>query len=74
MNKCIEQYPFRLYINTFDISKEYIDEILKSFSNAFNIFIDTYNLTNPLEEGIYFTKGAKYIDITIKIFLFKEDW
>ena len=65
-NDCVELYPFRLYTNEFDLSKEYIDEILESFSNAFNIFTNSCGLQNPLKKGLYFQKGVKYIDITIK--------
>ena len=62
----IELYPFRLYTNGFDISKEYINEMLESFNNAFKIFTDLCGFQNPLKQGIYFQKGARFIDVTIK--------
>ncbi len=49
-----------------EVTNEYLQNIEKLFREAFDIFINKLKLKNPLKEGIYFDKGAKYIQITIE--------
>ncbi|WP_455757816.1 ATP-grasp domain-containing protein [Sulfurimonas sp.] len=76
---CAFIYPFRFFYNLKDNDKspknisynedenipDYITFILKSFTNAFSIFTNEYGFKNPLAEGVYFNKGAKFIDVMI---------
>jgi len=76
---CVFLYPFRVFfsLNNSENSPknisyeadskipEYILDLISSFTNCFDIFTNKYNLKSPLQEGIYFDKGAKYIDIMI---------
>ena len=76
---CLISKPFRIFYNlngddktpknieykTNDLIPEYILQILKSFSVAYELYIKKLKLLNPLEKGIYFEKSAKFIDILI---------
>ena len=76
---CIVAEPFRLFYNLRGDKKtpktveysinpqipDYIINILKSFSHAYAAYINIYKLDNPLKKGIYYEKGAKFIDIMI---------
>ncbi len=76
---CLISKPFRIFYNlnsddktpknieykTNDLIPEYILQILKSFSVAYELYIKKFKLLNPLEKGIYFEKSAKFIDILI---------
>lgn len=45
---------------------DYITELLHSFANGYNIYLGKYKLMNPLKSGIYFEKGAKFIDVMLE--------
>jgi hypothetical protein len=76
---CVYSYPFRIFYNINNDGKtpkilkysqhekipDYIIEIFKSFYKAFDIFIKVCRFKNPLKEGIYFEKGASFIDVLI---------
>ena len=76
---CLISKPFRIFYNlngddktpkkleykNHSLIPEYILELLKSFFLANEIYIKNFNLLNPMESGIYFDKGAKFIDILI---------
>jgi len=49
-----------------EVSKTYLQNIEKLFNEAWDIFINQLHFKNPLQEGIYYNKGARYIQITIK--------
>ncbi|MFA6197309.1 MAG: YqiA/YcfP family alpha/beta fold hydrolase [Sulfurimonas sp.] len=77
---CIVLLPFRLFYSLNDDSKspkniecsinkeipDYITDILHAFAKGYNIYLGEYHLMNPLKSGIYFEKGAKFIDIMIE--------
>ncbi len=72
--------PFRVFYSLKEDSKspkdvscsihdeipDYITELLHSFANGYNIYLGKYKLMNPLKSGIYFEKGAKFIDVMIE--------
>ena len=74
---CLYKYPFRIFYNlngdertpkrlnftSDEHTPTYIFNILKSFYEAFVIYTEQYSLKSPLEDGIFFKKGAKFIDI-----------
>lgn len=76
---CIYYHPFRIFYNSSQDDKspknltfkqnenipDYIIDVFKSFYEAYEIFIKVSKFRNPLEEGIYFEKGAKFIDILL---------
>ncbi|MBF0469879.1 MAG: hypothetical protein HQL48_00740 [Gammaproteobacteria bacterium] len=43
---------------------DYVVTLIRSFSDAFSRFV-ALGLKNPLQEGIYFDKGARYIDVML---------
>lgn len=77
--RCFISYPFRIFYNIRVSEKtpsnlaynynenipDYIIDVFKHFLQAYEIFIKKLHLKNPLKEGIYFDKGAKFIDILI---------
>ena len=77
---CIMLFPFRLFYSLNDDSKspknteysinkeipDYITDILHAFAEGYNIYLGKYHLMHPLKSGIYFDKGAKFIDIMIE--------
>lgn len=78
--KCIIAYPFRIFFNLNGDGKtpkkiehklhkdipDYILGVSKAFYQAYEIYIHKLNLKNPIKEGIYYDKGARFIDILIK--------
>ena len=72
-------YPFRIFYNSSDDKKspqileftknreipDYILQILESFYKAYALFIQEQHLKSPMHEGIFFDKGAKFIDIML---------
>ncbi len=77
---CLYLHPLRIFYNLngdtktpthLDFSQNkfipsYILNIMKKFAEAYSIYINKVALVNPLKEGIYFDKGAKFIDILIE--------
>ena len=77
---CLVLFPFRLFYSLNDdgktpkniegsINKEipdYVIELLRSFADGYNIYLGKYKLMNPLKLGIYYEKGAKFIDVMIE--------
>ncbi len=78
-NYCLYSSPFRMFYNingdgktpkslSFEQHKnipDYILELFKAFYQAYRIFTEILKLKNPLKEGVYFEKGARFIDIHI---------
>lgn len=76
---CVVVEPFRLFYNLNGDDKtpkilehsnntqipDYIIDLIKAFYAAFNIYINTYKLNNPIKKGIYHEKGAKFIDVML---------
>ena len=79
-NCCAYLGPFRIFYNTKSDKQtpkklrykqhkkipDYIIDISKAFYKAYEIYIDKLNLKDPTKKGIYFDKGARFIDILIK--------
>ncbi len=76
---CIYQYPFRIFYNINGDDKtpknleynenkaipNYCIKLMNSFIEAFDIYINKYKFINPLKKGIFYDKGAYFIDILI---------
>ena len=45
---------------------DYVLELLRTFAKAYNIYLGEYGLMNPLRSGIYFEKGAMFIDVMLE--------
>lgn len=72
-------YPFRIFYNlngddrtpekpgysTQEKIPTYIENLLERFVEAYRIFLDQCHFMDPLHEGIYFDKGARFIDVMI---------
>ncbi|OHE14591.1 MULTISPECIES: hypothetical protein [unclassified Sulfurimonas] len=76
---CVVVEPFRLFYNLSGDDKtpkkldyadavripDYVTDLIKVFYHAYNIYINIYKLNDPLKKGIYYEKGAKFIDIML---------
>ena len=72
-------YPFRIFYNVsgddkspkkleYNLNKtipDYVLNIMDAFYRAFYIYTQEQNFKSPMKEGIFFDKGAKFIDILI---------
>lgn len=72
-------YPFRIFYNAngddkspkkleYNLNKtipDYVIKMLESFYKAYYIYTQEQNFKSPMKEGIFFDKGAKFIDILI---------